>query len=143
MMKSISKKSLLGTNLVIVLSLFFCIQNSNAFSIVSQVVRRSNIILSSTTQLHMKQPIKKIDRRQFTFSIPISLASLISFPDLSFANDEVLDDVVQVVPTGDIKKLFNEGRALESQGNIFAAQRLYSKVTKVAPRVRLCDRDLE
>lgn len=41
---------------------------------------------------------------------------------------------VQVVATGDVKKLFNEGRALEAQGNILAAQRLYLKVTKIAPR---------
>lgn len=32
------------------------------------------------------------------------------------------------------KKLFNEGRALESQGNMIAAQRLYAKVTKISPR---------
>jgi tetratricopeptide (TPR) repeat protein len=41
---------------------------------------------------------------------------------------------VQAVATGDAKQLFNEARALESQGNMAAAQRLYSKVTKVAPR---------
>ncbi len=41
---------------------------------------------------------------------------------------------VQVVATGDVKKLFTEGRALEAQGNILAAQRLYIKVTKIAPR---------
>lgn len=32
-------------------------------------------------------------------------------------------------------QLFNEGRALEQQGNIAAAQRLYGKVTRLAPRV--------
>ena len=32
-------------------------------------------------------------------------------------------------------QLFNEGRALETQGNMAAAQRLYSKVTKISPRV--------
>ena len=43
---------------------------------------------------------------------------------------------VEVSPVNpDARKLFNEGRALESQGNMFAAQRLYAKVTKVAPRV--------
>jgi tetratricopeptide (TPR) repeat protein len=41
---------------------------------------------------------------------------------------------VQVAATGDTKKLFNEGSALEAQGNILAAQRQYIKVTKVAPR---------
>ncbi|KAL3807286.1 hypothetical protein ACHAXA_009200 [Cyclostephanos tholiformis] len=41
---------------------------------------------------------------------------------------------VQVAATGDVKKLFNEGRAFEAQGNILAAQRLYLKVTNIAPR---------
>lgn len=40
--------------------------------------------------------------------------------------------VVQV--SGDAKKLFNEGRAYESQGNMFAAQRVYNKVTLIEPR---------
>ena len=43
-------------------------------------------------------------------------------------------DSVQVTVTGDATKLFNEARALESQGNMLAAQRLYNKVTKLAPR---------
>jgi len=41
---------------------------------------------------------------------------------------------VQVVATGDAKSLFNEGRAFEAQGNVLAAQRLYVKVTTIAPR---------
>lgn len=41
---------------------------------------------------------------------------------------------VELSVAGDAKKLFNEGRALELQGNIPAAQRLYSKVTKLVPR---------
>jgi tetratricopeptide (TPR) repeat protein len=41
---------------------------------------------------------------------------------------------VEVSVSGDAKKLFNEARALESQGNMAAAQRLYSKVTKIVPR---------
>lgn len=45
------------------------------------------------------------------------------------------DDEVEVIPaSSDAKKLFNEGRALESQGNMAAAQRLYAKVTKISPR---------
>jgi hypothetical protein len=43
---------------------------------------------------------------------------------------------VEVAATGDARKLFNEGRALESQGNMAAAQRLYAKVTKISPKVR-------
>lgn len=42
---------------------------------------------------------------------------------------------VEVAAVGDAKKLFNEGRALESQGNMAAAQRLYAKVTKISPKV--------
>lgn len=36
--------------------------------------------------------------------------------------------------SGDAKKLFNEGRAYESQGNMAAAQRVYNKVTLIQPR---------
>ena len=46
------------------------------------------------------------------------------------------ESTVEVAASGDAKKLFNEARALESQGNMAAAQRLYSKVTKISPRVR-------
>jgi len=57
-------------------------------------------------------------------------------PQLSFAEDVQVDpaDPVIVAPTGEIKKLFNEGRALEQQGNIQASQRIFAKVTKLAPR---------
>mmetsp|Transcript_7508 Transcript_7508/g.13001 ORF Transcript_7508/g.13001 Transcript_7508/m.13001 type:complete len:343 (-) Transcript_7508:181-1209(-) len=41
---------------------------------------------------------------------------------------------VEVVATGDAKQLFNQGRVLEMQGNIAAAQRIYAKVTKMSPR---------
>lgn len=42
---------------------------------------------------------------------------------------------VELTPLSkDAKKFFNEGRALESQGNMAAAQRLYNKVTKISPR---------
>jgi len=40
---------------------------------------------------------------------------------------------VLVSLTGDAKKMFNEGRALETQGSIAKAQRLYYKVTKMSP----------
>lgn len=50
------------------------------------------------------------------------------------ADDTVSLPGVEVTATGDTKKLFNEGRALEMQGNMAAAQRLYSKVTKISPR---------
>lgn len=55
----------------------------------------------------------------------------------AFAADEVAValPLVELTPVSpDAKKLFNEGRALESQGNMMAAQRLYNKVTKISPR---------
>lgn len=44
------------------------------------------------------------------------------------------EPALALTASGDAKKLFNEGRALESQGNMLAAQRAYSKVTKIAPQ---------
>jgi tetratricopeptide (TPR) repeat protein len=42
---------------------------------------------------------------------------------------------VEVIPLdSDARKFFNEARALESQGNMAAAQRLYVKITKISPR---------
>ncbi|KAL3793535.1 hypothetical protein HJC23_007275 [Cyclotella cryptica] len=64
----------------------------------------------------------------------LGLASIGSIPLRSAAEDSVAEMQVEVVPSGDVKKLFNEGRAFEAQGNILAAQRLYAKITKVSPR---------
>lgn len=56
----------------------------------------------------------------------------------AFADES--EDVVALPPvelnpsSPDARKLFNEGRALESQGNMAAAQRLYNRVTKISPR---------
>ena len=57
-------------------------------------------------------------------------------PSRSVAADNEIDPTtaIQVVAQGDAKKLFNEARAFESQGNMAAAQRLYGKVTRIAPR---------
>ena len=84
-------------------------------------------------------------RRSFATSAFASLSSSIflcgASPERSYAEEEaatVAADpaAVQVVLTGEVKKLFNEGRAREGQGNIPAATRIYSKVTKIAPKVR-------
>jgi len=76
-------------------------------------------------------------RRKFVASMTsIGLATALT-PWQVAAEDSMptaLSEEVQALATGDIKKLFNEGRALEAQGNILAAQRLYTKVTKIAPR---------
>lgn len=53
-------------------------------------------------------------------------------PSSAMADEEGQEVVVQV--SGDAKKLFNEGRAYESQGNMLAAQRVYNKVTLISPR---------
>ena len=79
-------------------------------------------------------------RRDFFKSIvSLCLVTSSTIPTVSNAEDVVSAasstlPPVQVVASGDAKKLFNEGRALEAQGNILAAQRLYIKVTKVSPR---------
>jgi len=87
--------------------------------------QNTEVTTTSTTSLN---------RRQFAFSVPVTIASLVAVPNPSFSLDEVAVEPVQVVATGDVKKIFNEGRAMESQGNMLAAQRLFAKVTKVAPR---------
>ena len=76
-------------------------------------------------------------RRSFVASSAVVLATGI-LPRTSRAEEstdiaEALSEV-QVSLEGDAKKLFNEGRAMELQGNLAAAQRLYTRVTKLAPR---------
>ena len=71
-------------------------------------------------------------RRQFmkTLISPICLSSsTIMVPWMAMSDEEV-----QITARGDVAKLFNEARAFEAQGNILAAQRLYLKVTNIAPR---------
>ena len=77
------------------------------------------------------------DRRNFIKSVVSMGLIASSVPAVALAEDNTVlapPSPVQVVATGDTKKLFNEGRALEAQGNILAAQRLYVKVTKISPR---------
>lgn len=77
-------------------------------------------------------------RRSFVASSAAVLASGVlpraSWADEGSATATEAFSEVQVSLEGDAKKLFNEGRALESQGNLGAAQRLYARVTKLAPR---------
>ena len=69
-----------------------------------------------------------LSRRSLLTSAPVALA-FVGGNHPAWADGEV-----EVMASGDAKKLFNEGRALESQGNMAAAQRLYAKVTKISPR---------
>jgi tetratricopeptide (TPR) repeat protein len=79
-------------------------------------------------------------RRPFIYMGFLASLCLPSIPATAVLTNEAAKDTssisvpVDVSVTGEIKKLFNEGRALESQGNIAAAQRLYEKVTQIAPR---------
>ena len=71
-------------------------------------------------------------RRQFTKILISSIcltSSTLMLPSMAMS-----DDAVQITAKGDVAKLFNEARAFEAQGNILAAQRLYLKVTNIAPR---------
>ena len=78
------------------------------------------------------------ERRDFIKSVVcVGLATSIpkaAHADAALSATTTLSPPVQVIASGDAKKLFNEGRALEAQGNILAAQRLYIKVTKISPR---------
>lgn len=73
------------------------------------------------------------DRRQILREVTAGVFSLATSALPAFA-DEALEPVELTPVSPDSKKLFNEGRALESQGNMAAAQRLYNKVTKISPR---------
>jgi tetratricopeptide (TPR) repeat protein len=70
-------------------------------------------------------------RRAFLLTTSASRFLVALDPQQSVASDTNVAPLVSV--TGDAKKFFNEGRALDSQGNLAAAQRIYQKVTKIAP----------
>jgi tetratricopeptide (TPR) repeat protein len=101
-----------------------------------EVIQMTNSNDSNALDEHVYSESQAINnRRSFLTSITsFGLASIGSIPSRSVAEDSVAEMQVEVVPTGDVKKLFNEGRAFEAQGNILAAQRLYTKITKVSPR---------
>lgn len=66
------------------------------------------------------------------------IASILTSGAMSSYADVVVEQATAVVvqvnpPSPDIKKIFNEARGYEFQGNVPAANRLYSKVTKLAP----------
>jgi len=77
-------------------------------------------------------------RRNFLSSlVALSSSTFVLSPPVAIADGEgstSLTPTVIATPTGDLKKLFREGQALEAQGNILAAQRIYTKATKIAPR---------
>ena len=74
-----------------------------------------------------------INRRQLV-KILVSSICLTSSITRMLPSMAMSDEAVQITAKGDVAKLFNEARAFEAQGNILAAQRLYLKVTNIAPR---------
>jgi tetratricopeptide (TPR) repeat protein len=101
-------------------------------------------------QRRRRQILKEFTKGISFFATTAATAGFSSLPAFAFDYDDdgkitssVVDAVesssalgpIELTPLSpDSKKLFNEGRALESQGNMIAAQRLYSKVTKISPR---------
>lgn len=119
------------------------------FAIVSNVcmLRWSDALqLSSSSVNKKKNNMNIICRQKFLSSfLPVTALvtnTLTTKPRICLADDPAAaaaaqqeKQAVQVLAIGEIKKLFNEGRAFEQQGNIAAAQRIYGKITKLAPRV--------
>jgi tetratricopeptide (TPR) repeat protein len=91
---------------------------------------------SFTSSAH---PCEDFNRRDLLLTAAsVAFSSAICAPKAAFADDDMLTASlapVEVTPSvPDAKKLFNKAHALESQGNMAAAQRLYAKVTKISPR---------
>ena len=93
--------------------------NNNVFS------RRSLLLVASSPALLTVSPLL----------VPLTAWAL---EEESLAEEDPSVSVVAATTTttttGEAKKLFNQGRALEQQGNMAAAQRLYQKVTQMSPR---------
>jgi tetratricopeptide (TPR) repeat protein len=126
------------TVLLVLLLDCFLSKSCNAWSFNSHSHSRKSTERKSNEALSHSSPL--VARRSFVASVSSSLAIVASgiLPTPSGAEDTAgvatsLPEV-QVILTGDSKRFFNEARALESQGNLAAAQRLYSKVTKIVPR---------
>lgn len=77
-----------------------------------------------------------LQRREVLSKIPslLILGSQKCFADDGSSASTVDLSPVDVAPPGDVRQLFNEGRVYESQGNLAAANRIYTKVTRLAPR---------
>jgi tetratricopeptide (TPR) repeat protein len=101
-------------------------------------------------QTRRRQILKEFTKGISFFATTAATTGFSSLPSFAFDYDDdgkITSSVVDAVESSstlgpielsplspDSKKLFNEGRALESQGNMIAAQRLYAKVTKISPR---------
>jgi tetratricopeptide (TPR) repeat protein len=68
-------------------------------------------------------------------ALPVHAEEGTSLSSRTTATATTTSVLVEVSPSSpDVRKLFNEARAYESQGNLLAAQKLYEKVTSIAPR---------
>ncbi|KAG7366809.1 MOSC domain containing protein [Nitzschia inconspicua] len=140
------------------LGVYAVVQDSGSISLGDNIVTACNTAttvsplasFSSTREESLKTNSRKRQPTSLKGSLPdrrslvqtaFSAAAMLGNPFAAFADEESpststpLSIPVEVSPSfPDAKKLFNEGRALESQGNMAAAQRLYAKVTKISPR---------
>ena len=118
-----------------------------AVVVVKGVCKNTQPTTTTTTTALYASPVNPEKSRRAILRSTIPAWAISSLPLVSsFGNPSYADETntvatsaameaVEVIPKGDIKKLFNEARAMESQGNMPAAQRIYAKITKVAPRV--------
>eukprot|EP00566_Odontella_aurita_P020806 CAMPEP_0113588080 /NCGR_PEP_ID=MMETSP0015_2-20120614/35300_1 /TAXON_ID=2838 /ORGANISM="Odontella" /LENGTH=360 /DNA_ID=CAMNT_0000493881 /DNA_START=15 /DNA_END=1098 /DNA_ORIENTATION=- /assembly_acc=CAM_ASM_000160 len=72
--------------------------------------------------------------RRRLLSAVVSASVAASKPLSAAAAEGDVESAAATAASGDAKPLFNEARALELQGRMEAAQRLYAKVTKISPR---------
>jgi uncharacterized protein len=88
---------------------------------------------SVATLVHPMTAFAEDDSASSTSTATSTITSL--SPSTTPTTTTALSSVVEVTPSlPEAKKLFNEGRAFELQGNMAAAQRLYAKVIKISPR---------
>jgi hypothetical protein len=97
---------------------------------------RSNLNVKELTLNRRKATWRILAKSGVSSLIGSSFVAVPSFAaDKESPSQGALDSAVLAALTGDTKSLFNEGRAKEMQGNVAAAQRIYSKVTKISPQV--------
>ena len=75
-----------------------------------------------------------VESRRSFLTVALSSSSTLVLSPLQAIADGEPSVIATPTGDGDLKKLFGEGQALEAQGNILAAQRIYTKATKIAPR---------
>ena len=78
--------------------------------------------------------IESSSNRREVISGLVSSGLLMFGSQMAVAVEEDGGEVI-VAAQGQVKQLFREGQAYEFQGNMAAAQRVYTKVTKIVPKV--------